>query len=340
MTTRLGIAATVMRLFAAVIVATSCVGGRSTELPEQAGRATGTRLGARPSATDVCPPEDRPVEVPVGGVTRRAVVRVPDDAVAPLPAVVLVHGFAAQADEFVVSSGVGAQADEAGVMVIAPQGRGDPSGWDVLADFDADDAFLTKLLDSLIDSGCIDRHRVAMGGHSAGSAFAAFFGCAHPDRFNALVLNAGLPPPICVRGTPNLVVTHGVDDPVVPYGGGEQRVGDATVKLDSVPDSVQRWADQAGCAADPAVKVASKGADPGEGGPVTWTRWRGCVGGDGNPAGTRRVSVGLAALAGWSHAWPGSVTESGASSGLDDGCVLIIAARTGAPPVNPADACP
>lgn len=79
----------------------------------------------------------------MGDVTRRATVKVPDGAVAPLPAVVLVHGLAAQADDFVESSGMAQQANAAGVVMIAPQGTGDPTGWDVLADFEVDEAFVT-----------------------------------------------------------------------------------------------------------------------------------------------------------------------------------------------------
>ena len=233
-------------------------------------------------------------------------MKVPGGAAAQLPAVVLVHGFAARADEFVESSGIGQQADAAGVVVIAPQGQGDPPGWDVLAGFEADDAFVTQLLDRLTQSGCVDPKHVAMGGHSAGSAFTAFYGCAQPDRFTGLVLNAGLPPPLCQDATPNLVITHGTDDPVVPFDGGDQAVGTATVELESIPDSAAAWAAQAGCG-QPAT------LDDGGVGTASWTRWSGCSGG---------TSVSLAAIDGWGHAWP----TAEAPARLDDGCLLIAAA--------------
>lgn len=253
-----------------------------------------------------CPPSNQPFDVAVGTATRRAIIKVPDGAAAPLPAVVLVHGFAARADEFVRSSGILEQAAAADVVVIAPQGQGDPSGWDVLVGFHADDAFVTELLDRLAASGCVDPRRIAMGGHSAGSAFAAFYGCAHPDRFTGLVLNAGLPPPLCSKGTPNLVITHGTDDPVVPFDGGNQAVGAATIELGSIPDSAAAWAAQAGCG-KPAT-LTDSGVET-----VSWTRWSGCRGG---------TAVSLAAIDGWGHAWP----TADSPAGLDDGCLLIAAA--------------
>ncbi len=260
----------------------------------------------RTSAAEVCSPSNEPFEIGVGHASRSAILKVPGGAAAPLPAVVLVHGFAARADEFVESSGIGQQADAAGVVVIAPQGQGDPPGWDVLAGFEADDAFVTQLLDRLTQSGCVDPKHVAMGGHSAGSAFTAFYGCAHPDRFTGLVLNAGLPPPLCQEGTPNLVITHGTDDPVVPFDGGDQAVGAATIELGSIPDSAAAWAAQAGCG-EP-TESGGRGV-----GPVRWTRWSGCSGG---------TSVSLAAIDGWGHAWP----MAGSPAGLDNGCLLIAAA--------------
>lgn len=304
---------------AAVVAATACAGpGRSTG-GEAAGRSAGQRRAASPSATDACPPSNQRVEVAVGNTTRTAIVTVPGRAAAPLPAVVLVHGFAARAAEFLETSEIADMADAAGVVVIAPQGLGDPPGWDVLTGFGADDAFVTELLDRLTTSGCVDPGRVAMGGHSAGSAFAAFYGCAHPDRFSGLVLNAGLPPPLCGEGTPNLVITHGTADPVVPFDGGDQAVGAATIELGSIPESAAAWAAQAGCG-------APTEPDGRRDGTVRWTRWSGCTGG---------TSVSLAAIDGWGHAWP----TADSSAGLDDGCLLIAAAVGVASPAREVEAC-
>lgn len=319
-TTNPGVASFTARLVVAgVVIAAAACGGKESPGPggEEA-RSAGERVGAGTPAAAVCPPADQPLEVTVGNETRQAIVRIPDGASAPLPAVVLVHGFASQADEFVQSSGITEPADEARAAVIAPQGMGDPTGWNVLAGFEADDAFVTSLLDELAEAGCIDPDRLAIGGHSAGAAFAAFYGCAHPERFSAVLLNAGLPPPICGDGTPNLVITHGVDDPVVPFDGGDQPVGDSTIALRTVPESAASWADQAGCGA---------AEDPGAEGSVTWTRWPDCADG---------TSVGLAAISGWGHSWP----TSGSSAGLDAGCVLIASALTGAPPQDPTGGCP
>lgn len=300
-----------------LMVAAACSGGTSTEEADQPGRSAGARLSTRTPATEVCPPSGEPLEVAVGSTSRHAIVRLPDGAAAPLPAVVLVHGFAAQADEFLESSGVAPQAEDAGVAVIAPQGAGDPTGWNVLGGFDADEAFITALLDDLVDSGCVDEDRVVMGGNSAGSAFAAFYGCAHPQRFATLLLNAGLPPPLCGNGTPNLVITHGVDDPVVPFDGGKQSVGDAAVDLATVPESAAAWADQAECA-EPDESVTQ--------GAVTWTRWSPCA---------HNTSVVFAAIDGWGHDWPGP----GSEAGLDDGCLLIAASLAGAPTQDAVEQC-
>ncbi|MEZ5383503.1 MAG: PHB depolymerase family esterase [Microthrixaceae bacterium] len=284
----------------------------------EVGSAAGGRAGHGRTqlASEVCPPEGRwRIDTEAGA--RWVELRVPQGAAAPLPAVVAVHGFGAQADRFLAESGIEQRSAAAGALVVAPQALGDPPRWEVLADFERDEAFITGVLDSLQADGCLDPGRVAMGGHSAGSALAAFYGCAHPERFTALVLNAGLPPPLCREATPNLVITHGIDDSVVPFGGGPQRVGESQVALPTVPDSAAVWATQGGCGKPTTI------VEP----PVTFTRWAGCA---------SEATAVLGAIDGWGHAWPGSA----ASSGIDVGCVLAAAAVSGAPPSPPFSDCP
>ena len=277
-------------------------------------RADAEREAARPSATSTaqsCPTlvaGEHPLTV--AGVERVFDVYVPDGLTGPAPVLVLFHGFASSKEEVASKTGLDRSAPAAGVVLVVPQGAGDPAGWNVLEGYEQDAQFVDAALDSLGSEPCVDPEAVWLAGFSAGSAFAAVHGCLEAGRFAGLGLTAGLPPPICPEGnTPHVIVTHGTDDAVVPYGGGAQPVGDVSVPLVSVPDSVAGWAERAGCDATAAVSTVEDD--------VELQSWGGC------PPGS---SVSLLSVEGGGHTWPGSVEAMGVghtSQTVSNSCVLL-----------------
>lgn len=280
--------------------------------PDRSSSANGSSDAAVASSTTLgcSPPASGEQTVEVGGVERTFDVYVPDDLRSPAPLLVLFHGFASSKEEMATKTGLDRSAPAAGVVLVVPQGAGDPAGWNVITGFEEDSAFIDAVLAPLDAEACIDSESIWLAGFSAGSAFSAVYGCFGAERFAGLGLTAGLPPPICPPdATPQVVVVHGTDDLVVPYGGGDQAVGDTAVPLGAVPDSVAGWAERAGCQAEPLEGAA--GAD------VQSRTWNGCAGGS---------SVALLTVQGGGHAWPGSVEPMGfgpTSQTFSDSCVLL-----------------
>jgi polyhydroxybutyrate depolymerase len=242
-----------------------------------------------------------------------------------VPTLVLFHGFNSSKEEMVEITGLAEQAPAAGVLLVVPQGTGSPAGWNALAGFDQDEAFTTALLEEVQAPSCIDPDDLWLAGFSAGSAFSAVFGCTHADRVTGLGLVAALAPAICPPDdTPNVVITHGTADPVVPFAGGDQAVGDTKVALGSVSDSAANWASRAGCAAEPTT--APVGDD------VTVTQWTGWTGGS---------TITFEVVDGGGHAWPGAVEPVAlgrTTQTISSSCVLLAAVAD--PALDPLPDCP
>ena len=194
------------------------------------------------------------------------------------------------------------------MVLVSPQAIGAPSAWHLGDPAFGDDEFLDALVDQLTSSGCIDADNVWLGGFSAGSAMAGIHGCSHAERFRGLVLSSGLPPAICPDGdSPIIQITHGVDDPVVPYAGGSQPVGSGTsVDLAGVLFSAAGWALRAGCDVPPATRLL------GTFGTVEVTEWTGC---------DRGPEVSLVSIGGLAHDWPGPALVG--LDRIDPGCVAL-----------------
>ena len=230
----------------------------------------------------------------------------------PLPTLVAFHGFNSSKEQMVALTGLDVQAPAAGVLLVVPQGAGAPAGWDVLADFEQDRAFTDALLAEVQEATCVAGGDLWLTGFSAGSAFAAVYGCRDAAAVTGLGLVAALAPAICPpEDTPTVLITHGSADPVVPFGGGDQAVGEAKVALGSVTESATTWATRAGCGPDATTETV--GAD------VTVTRWTGCAGGS---------TVTLQVVDGGGHAWPGAVEPVAlgtTTQTISTSCVLLAA---------------
>jgi len=148
-------------------------------------------------------------------------------------------------------------APTSGLVTIAPSGRVDKTGrryWaanGVCCSFDAplddvDVTYVLALLDAAEARWSLPRGQVRLAGHSNGAALALRLACEHPERFSKVFAFAGpvdAVPAACaapVRSRPpanlleaasretagpegvgpSIVIAHGRNDRVVPYGGG------------------------------------------------------------------------------------------------------------------------
>ena len=230
------------------------------------------------------------------------------------PVIVLFHGFADTAANFLATSGIGALAADHGVIVVAPQATGSPTSWHIGQPEFGDVEFTDAVLAQIRASSCVDTSAIWLAGFSAGSAWVGVYGCSHSDGVAGLLMHSGLPPPICPAATtPNIMIVHGTADPVVPYDGGPQAVGDASVELQSVPASAAGWASTAGCG--PVAESRAVGAS-------TITTWSHCAGGR---------TVSLQSVAGLGHAWSGGTA---APASLNPGCILVLHLTASADPVD------
>ncbi len=232
------------------------------------------------------------------------------------PLLVLLHGFSGNGVEFAATTGLDQLAPEAGVVLAAPQGIGDVATWHIGSPDDplvaSDVEFLGGLVDEIIASPCVNPDNVWLAGFSAGSAYTGVYGCANVDRFRGLAMVSGLPPAICpADANTSIQITHGIDDSIVPFGGGEQTISDTeAVELDGVPASAAGWADIAGCG-DPYEFVF------GDANRSLVTAWRDCTG---------QADVSLLAVEGLDHVWAGAESPDFLDTVtpiVNAGCVIL-----------------
>lgn len=292
-------------------------------LPTSTGATAPATTGSPDTTSAPCSlPEDGVHSIMSGELERTYLTRRPATAAGePVPVVVLFHGFNGSAEEFSATSGVADVAAAGGVLLVAPQGVGSPAGWEI-PNWAADADYVNAVLDEVGASGCAATGDVWVGGHSAGSAFAAFYACSNTERVAGAWLNAGLPPPLCTDRSPAIVISHGTEDPVVPFGGGGQNASDQTFVLKPVPESAAEWAATAGCTIAPATEAS---------GSIEATMWTSC---------SKGSYVRLYRIEGGGHVWPGSAGQTGigeTTNELDAACLLIESARTSTDqPADPA----
>jgi polyhydroxybutyrate depolymerase len=230
------------------------------------------------------------------GETREYLVHLPPRLGAtPVPVILNFHGFGSNAAEQETLSGMSALADEAGFIVVYPQGMGDPPAWRVGPGeaYEKDAAFIADLLDALEREYPIDRRRVYATGISNGGGMVHRLGCEMADRFAAIapVSGAYLLSEICSPSRPLPVLAfHGTGDRIVPYDG-------AGKALPPIPTWAARWADRDGC--DGASRVFF------DQDVVLGERWSDCDG---------QAEVLLYTIDGGGHTWPGALALPGADT--------------------------
>jgi len=116
------------------------------------------------------------------------------------------------------------QAATAGVLVLAPASRA--YTWDVLVDgFGPDVTRLDAALAWVFERYPVDAHHLALGGFSDGASYALTLGLANGDLFShVLAMSPGFVVQTPRRGRPEVFVSHGRDDEVLPIDACSRRL--------------------------------------------------------------------------------------------------------------------
>jgi polyhydroxybutyrate depolymerase len=124
--------------------------------------------------------------------------------------------------------------------------------------------FLTRLLDHLEDTLCIDTAKVFSVGMSNGAQMSSLLACRLPSRIAAIAPIAGVEFNKPCNGAPVPVIAfHGIKDPYVPYPGGglnsvaiaaqnfyKGKVPPGTATPTGVDAAMKNWAHHNGCDPD------------------------------------------------------------------------------------------
>jgi phospholipase/carboxylesterase len=173
------------------------------------------RLLARPQRPTVEAPEHGLHPLKLGG-ERDGLLYVPKGyrVDRPVPLVVMLHGAGGNARH---ALGPWQKlADEAGLLLLAPDSRG-PT-WDIIAEdaYGSDVAFIDRALAYVFERYAVDPKRLAIEGFSDGASYALSLGLTNGDLFTHVVaFSPGFLAPAAQRGQPGLFISHGVKDEVL-----------------------------------------------------------------------------------------------------------------------------
>ncbi len=191
-------------------------GGEMSEEQRETGNSQG-RLLARPAPPS--PPPTTPAGLrPLGlGSGRDGLLYVPPGyggGAEKAPLAVMLHGAGGSARGGI--SHFLDLADEAGLVLLAPESRG--RTWDVLVGgYGPDVAFIDKALGQTFDRLAVDPGRLAAVGFSDGASYALSLGLTNGDLFTRVIaFSPGFAAPAARRGRPPIFVSHGTRDRVLP----------------------------------------------------------------------------------------------------------------------------
>lgn len=133
----------------------------------------------------------------------------------PLPLVLLLHGAGGHAhDGLRILLHL---ADKADLILVAPASHA--STWDIIARraYGADLALADRSLDYVFQHYAIDPAHIGIGGFSDGASYALTLGLANGELFtHVLAFSPGFIGPIDERGRPQIFLSHGDSDTVLP----------------------------------------------------------------------------------------------------------------------------
>jgi polyhydroxybutyrate depolymerase len=248
--------------------------------------------------------------------TFKIYVPVTNEKAVRLPLVIALHGRGGKGRSMILLTrkGFNKLADKDGFIMVYPDGIG--KNWnDGRMDEEANDrahleniddvGFISALIDFMIKNYRTDPGRVYVTGISNGAIMSYRLACALSDKITAIApVDGSIPQMIYHECSPSVPVSvlaiNNVDDPLVPYEGGEIYGHFHSVKLGEVlsaDESVGFWVKRNRCSVTPVV-VEEPDRDPGDGTRVTSKRY--LNGNDG-------TEVILYTVDGGGHTWPGGI---------------------------------
>ncbi len=231
-----------------------------------------------------------------------------------LPLVLALHGRGGNGESMVLVTrkGFDRLADKNGFFVVYPDGielnwndgRMDEEANDRAHRENIDDVgFLSSLIDSLVKDYNIDPKRVYVTGISNGAIMSYRLACEIPQKIAAIApVDGNIPIMLLNECSPSMPVSvlaiNNVNDPLVPYEGGDIISAFHRVKLGkvlSVDESIGFWVERNQCSAEPVV-TEEEDRDPKDGTRITRKEYTN------SPDGTEVI---LYMVDGGGHTWPG-----------------------------------
>lgn len=240
--------------------------------------------------------------ITVGGEARSYWTYVPAgiDKTKPVPLLFVLHGSAGSGEVMmtVTQRGFEQIADKEKLIVVYPDAM--ERRWNEQGGTVDDVGFLLALSDKLAAEYPVDMKRVYMAGISNGGMMAQRVACQHPDRVAGIATVAGsMPEALAAKCKPSrpvpVMVIHGTDDPIIPWGGGAVAGFEAFGKVVSAAETAGFWAANNRCRRT-AVAVREPDRDPGDGTRIRVELFADCIAG---------ADVSLVAVEGGGHTWPG-----------------------------------
>lgn len=210
------------------------------------------------------------------------------DGSTPMPLIILIHGYSANAYNIMKYSELNKKADEEGFIVVYPNGGTDISFileslinyrswgryWNCWNSYDFDDVgFIKALIEHLKKSIKIDSSNIFITGFSNGGMMAYRLGAELSDIIAAIAPVAGsiggkwyywedehlplyiIPDP---ENSLPVVIIHGMKDKDVPYDGLKDPLTDEII-LYSVNESVAFWVEHNNCDPVPEINISENG---------------------------------------------------------------------------------
>jgi polyhydroxybutyrate depolymerase len=255
-------------------------------------------------------PGDYTQSLSFAGRERTYLVHSPPAAgTAPRPLVIILHGGGGTGAgmQSLTRGGMNALADKEGFVVVYPDGV--EKQWNdgrqiaqarAMRENIDDVGFLAALIDRLAEATDIDRRRVYATGISNGGMMSQRLACELSDQIAAIgVIASSMSENLfatCQPAQPvSVLLIPGTDDPLVPYQGGEIRLGNIKRgKSVSISETVAFWTRHNNCPVSP-VTARQPDADPQDGTRVRKETYAPCRTGS---------AVILYAIEGGGHTWP------------------------------------
>ena len=252
------------------------------------------------------------------GLNRTFIIHIPSshDTCAPLPLVIALHGNGGNAESMILVTrrAFNDLADRDSSIVVYPDGielnwndgrTGEQAEDGAHAGRIDDVGFVSALIDLMIRDHGVDPERVYVTGISNGATMAYRLACELSHRMAAIApVDGGIPEmllKVCSPSEPvSVLAINNVQDPIVPFEGGEIHAHFRTASLGrvlSVNESIEFWVNRNQCSTQPLVQQEPD-RDPKDGTRVTRMEYA---------TGTKGTEVVLYSVDGGGHTWPGGL---------------------------------